>query len=65
MDLQNFKSTLCLKMAKQDKKNLIRYLVLVNKVDFYFLLYLILHIMSVCVCVCAGAARYRQGGRHP
>lgn len=51
MDLQNFKSTLCLKMAKQDKKNLIRYLVLVNKVDFYFLLYLILHIMSVCVCV--------------
>lgn len=64
MDLQNFKSTLCRKMAKQDKKNLIRYLVLVNKVDFYLLLYLILHI-CVCVFVCAGAARYRQGGRHP
>lgn len=59
MDLQKFKSTLCLKMAKQDKKNLIRYLLLVNKVDFYLLLYLILH-MCVCVCVrrcCSLSAR--------
>lgn len=36
-------------MAKQDKKNLIRYLVLANKVDFYSTSLC----TSVCVCACA------------